>query len=155
MRGQGSFFDPLLGIDIHVPRGEDLVTSKLPALRTYQHSLEAPANPESVDPAAAARGKLLFEGSAGCVSCHSGPLFTDGGTLHEPGETGMDPTHAERSTTGLYRTTPLRGLWQHAPYFHDGSAATLDDVVTHYDTFFDIGLTDDERDDLVAYLRTL
>ena len=37
----------------------------------------------------------------------------------------MDPVYAERSATGKYRTTPLRALWQHAPYFHDGSAPDL------------------------------
>jgi cytochrome c peroxidase len=50
---------------------------------------------------------------------------------------------------------PLRGLWQHAPYFHDGSATTLADVVAHYDAALALGLTDQQRKDLVAYLRTL
>ena len=39
------------------------------------------------------------------------------------------PSYASRSATKQYRTSPLKGVWQHAPYFHDGSAATLDDVV--------------------------
>jgi cytochrome c peroxidase len=55
----------------------------------------------------------------------------------------------------MYRTTPLRGLALHPPYFHDGSAATLDDVVNHYDTLFSLGLTAQEKSDLVQYLRTL
>lgn len=45
------------------------------------------------------------------------------------GEAGCTLT-AERSATGCYRTTPLRALWQHPPYFHDGSAETLDAVVS-------------------------
>ena len=53
----------------------------------------------------------------------------------------MDPPYAKRSATKLYRTTPLRALWQHAPYFHDGSATTLADVVDHYDGVFRLGLT--------------
>ena len=67
----------------------------------------------------------------------SRPLYTDVnlGILHLPEETGMDPAYAERTKTGKYRTTPLRALWQHAPYFHDGSAATLADVINHYDRF--------------------
>jgi cytochrome c peroxidase len=46
-----------------------------------------------------------------------------------------------RSVTKRYRTTPLRGLLQHAPYFHDGRAKTLADVVTHYDGLFALHLT--------------
>ena len=41
----------------------------------------------------------------------------------------------------MYRTTPLRALWQHAPYFHDGSAATLNDVVDRYDSAKNLQLT--------------
>ncbi len=75
--------------------------------------------------------------------------------LHEPAETGMDALHAERSATGLYRTTPLRGLQDHPPYFHDGSAATLEDVVEHYDQALELGIGDEDRADLVQYLRSL
>ena len=62
--------------------------------------------------------------------------------------------YAKRSATKLYRTTPLRALWQHPPYFHDGSAATLMDVVKHYDDLFDLDLSKQERADLVEYLNT-
>ena len=48
----------------------------------------------------------------------------------------MDPGYAARTATKKYRTTPLRGLWQHAPYFHDGSAPDLLAVVNHYDRQF-------------------
>ena len=75
--------------------------------------------------------------------------------LHAPAETGMDPAYALRSATRKYRTTPLRGLWQHAPYFHDGSAATLDDVVDHYDTTLRLRLTPEQKGDLVEYLKSL
>lgn len=155
MHGRGSFSDPRLGVDIVVPPGEDEVTSKLPALRSYQHSLTAPAPPAgSFDAAAAARGSVVFS-TARCASCHVGPHFTDVGRLHAPAETGMEPVHAERSTTKMYRTTPLRALWQHAPYFHDGSARTLDAVVAHYDGVLGLGLTAAEKADLVQYLRSL
>jgi cytochrome c peroxidase len=76
-------------------------------------------------------------------------------TLHEPAETGTDPRHAARSATKRYRTTPLRALWQHAPYFHDGSAATLDDVVEHYRKALGLALTRRQRADLVEYLKSL
>ena len=105
-----------------VPKGADLVTPKLPALREYQHSLAKPAPPAgSFDAAASARGRTLFAGSARCATCHSGAAFTDE-KLHAPAETGMDPAYAARSATKKYRATPLRALWQHAPYFHDGKA---------------------------------
>jgi cytochrome c peroxidase len=76
------------------------------------------------------------------------------GRLHQPAETGMDPAYAARTATRRYRTTPLRGLWQHAPYFHDGSAATLEAVVAHYDRVLSLGLTPQQQADLAAYLRT-
>jgi mono/diheme cytochrome c family protein len=155
MHGRGSFSEPKLGIDISVLPQEDLVKSKLPALRQYQHSLEAPPPPAgSFDAAAAARGETVFKTVAGCAGCHSGPRYTDG-NLHAAAETGMEPVHAERSTTKLYRTTPLRGLWQHAPYFHDGSATTLTEVVDHYSSVLGIVLTAAQRADLIEFLKSL
>ena len=67
----------------------------------------------------------------------------------------MDPAYAARSATKLYRTTPLRALWQHAPYFHDGSAATLADVVTHYNNFLTLGLSPEAQGDLVEFLKSI
>jgi hypothetical protein len=155
MGGQGQFFDPR--IDVEVIYEDDLVTPKLPALYDYQISLEpAPVASGSFDAAAAARGALLFSGDARCGSCHSGESFTDAATtLHTPAETAMDPTAAERSATGRYRTTPLRALLAHSPYFHDGSAATLADVVAHYDTALELELTAEQQTDLVEYLKSL
>ena len=75
--------------------------------------------------------------------------------LHEPAEIGMDARYAARSATGKYRTTPLRSLWQHAPYFHDGSAAKLEDVVTHYNKFRRLNLSAAQQQDLVQYLKSL
>lgn len=54
-----------------------------------------------------------------------------------------------------YRTTPLRALWQHAPYFHDGSATTLADVVAHYNRVRKLNLTTAQQRELVEYLRSL
>ena len=70
-------------------------------------------------------------------------------------ETGVDGTYAARTATKAYRTTPLRGLWQHAPYFHDGSAATLADVVAHYNRVRTLGLTGEQQRELVEYLKSL
>jgi mono/diheme cytochrome c family protein len=155
MHGQGDFSDPQLGVSVDA--ATDLVTSKLPALKAYQLSLSAPGAPAgSFDAAAAARGRAVFEGTGRCAECHTGPALTDANDrLHPPAETGMSPTRAERGTTDRYRTTPLRGAWQHPPYFHDGSAATLADVVEHYDGHLRLGLTAGQKADLVEYLKSL
>jgi len=156
MGGQGSFTDRELGINI--VQKPDLVQRKLDPLRDYQFSLETPPPPKgSFDPDAAARGKKVFQGAGKCATCHIPPLYTDVnlGRLHDPAETGMDPAYAKRTTTGKYRTTPLRALWQHPPYFHDGSAKTLADVVEHYDTFLKLKLNNGEKQDLVEFLKSL
>lgn len=154
MGGQGNFSDPRLGIDVkHSP---DMVTSKLPALRAYQHSLPAPPPPGgSFDAAIAERGRAVFDRT--CASCHVGGSGTDNndGTLHRPAETGVDGAYAARTATKAYRTTPLRGLWQHAPYFHDGSAATLADVVAHYNRVRTLSLSAAQQRELVEYLKSL
>jgi cytochrome c peroxidase len=133
-----------------------MVTPKLPALAAYQHSLPAPAPPAGTfDVAAAGRGRLVFDQS--CVSCHVDTNNTDNnaGALHQPSETGMDGAYAARTANKAYRTTPLRGLWQHPPYFHDGSAATLDAVVDHYDRVRKLSLTTEQKKDLVQFLKSL
>jgi mono/diheme cytochrome c family protein len=154
MHGQGSFRDPRLGITIVAQ--PDLVTPKLPVLRDYQFTLEPPPPPSgSFDPIAAERGRVVFNGAGRCASCHIPPTYTDAPLLHTPAETGSDPVLAGRGTTGRYRTTPLRAAWQHPPYFHDGSAATLADVVAHYNTTLLLGLTPQQQVDLVQFLKSL
>jgi hypothetical protein len=162
MGGHGSFSDPRIGIS--VIQTPDLVTPKLPALLKYQLDLHTPPPPkDSFDKVAARRGEDLFNGAAGCARCHKPPLFTDvlSGPdprvpfLHSPFEVGTEPVYASRSATKMYRTTPLRALWQHPPYFHDGSAPDLLAVVNHYNTLFQLGLRDQQKADLVEYLKTL
>jgi mono/diheme cytochrome c family protein len=156
MHGRGNFSDPRLGI--HIAQTPDLVTPKLEALRDYQLSLMAPGPaPGTFDVAAVARGRAVFSGPGRCATCHTGPTLSDvnSGRLHAPAETGMDPAYAARTTRQAYRTTPLRALWQHPPYFHDGSAATLRDVVDHYDVTLHLGLSETEKHDLVEYLKAI
>jgi hypothetical protein len=162
MGGQGIFHDPRIGL--FITQTPDLVTPKLPALLDYQLSLRTPEPPNgSFNREAANRGKRLFRNEAGCATCHQEPHFTDvlrGPTrtvpfLHPPAEVGMDPAYADRTATGQYRTTPLRGLWQHPPYFHDGSAPDLLAVVNHYDQLFALNLTAAQKADLVEFLKSL
>jgi hypothetical protein len=168
MGGHGSFSDPRLVVNGvlggTITNGpDDLITSKLPALQAYQLSLNAPPPPAgSFIPAAAARGQLVFNGAGTCSTCHSGPQMTDANSrLHpasdvvsEPEPNGA-PSYASRSATKQYRTAPLRGLWQHPPYFHNGSAPTLDAVVQTYNTRKTLGLSAAQMADLVEYLKSL
>jgi cytochrome c553 len=162
MGGHGSFSDSRLGL--RITQTPDLVTPRLPALLQYQLGLAAPAPPAgSFDRVAARRGERLFNGAARCATCHIAPAFTDVSSgpdpkvpvLHEAAEVGADPAYASRTVNRKYRTSPLRGVWQHPPYFHDGSAADLLAVVNHYDRVFSLGLNERQKRDVVEFLKSL
>jgi hypothetical protein len=170
MHGQGTFFDPRLDDAEQFPLAAangfgdirnipDLITSKLPALQFYQMAIPAPA-PEagSFDPEAAQRGAELFVGRADCARCHVPPLFSEPGwPMHTAEEMGIDDFQSSRSPDGHYRTAPLAGLWTHQTggFYHDGRFATLPDVIQHYNAHFELGLTDDEVNDLTQLLLSL
>lgn len=163
MGGKGIFSDARLPLDVdRRSEGgtfEDRVdTQTLIALQAYEYSLPPPEPPQgSFDAAAAERGKEVFEGQGLCSTCHTGSKFTDANTLLHPvsDSAAAQTSYAARSATGQWRTSPLRGVWQHPPYFHDGSAATLDEVVARYDAKLSLGLTADQSADLVEYLKSL
>ena len=168
MHGKGTFLDPRLNDPVKYPiavensfwnvtNTPDLITSKLPALKAYQHSIKAPKPPAgSFDVAAAGRGKAVFLTKAKCASCHSAPLLTDN-SLRTASEIGIDDFEAMRSPTGKYRTPPLGGLFARSKggFYHDGRFATLPDVVDHYDNHFTLNLSQTEKRDLVEYLKSL
>lgn len=170
MQGKGTFYDPRLNDAARFPiaaregfgnvrSAEDRITPALPALHLYQLAIPAPpAPPGSFDARAAERGRVVFEGKARCATCHVPPLYTEPGwNLHTPEEIGIDGFQASRSPDGRYRTAPLKGLWTHTKggFYHDGRFATLDDVIGHYDGVLDLGLTQDQRHDLVEHLKSL
>jgi hypothetical protein len=170
MHGKGTFFDPRLNDPLQFPvaakagfsnvrNDPDLITSKLAPLHFYQLAIPAPKPPEgSFDQEAARRGKVTFTGKANCASCHVPPLFTEPGwNLHTPAEIGIDDFQANRAPDKRYRTSPLNGLWTHQKggFFHDGRFPTLLDVVNHYDIFFNLGLSAQEKNDIVEYLKSL
>jgi hypothetical protein len=170
MHGSGTFYDARMSDKDQYPvaaksgswntRGKpDLVTSKLAALHFYQLAIPAPRPPKgSFDTAAAVRGKDIFDSKAKCATCHVPPLFTEpGNNLHAPSEIGVDGWQADRSPTHMYRTAPLAGLWAHQKggFYHDGRFATLPDVVEHYDSLLKLKLTDEEKRELVEYLKSL
>ena len=160
MHGHGYFADARINWEVDHRENDDLVTDKLPALQAYQFSISAPTPPAgSFDASAAARGKALFSGKAQCATCHSGPSFTDvidGGKLHpQSASVAVDKDYVKRSATKQWRVTPLKGIWQHPPYFHDGSAPTLGDVVARYDQERNLNLSTAEKGDLTEYLKSL
>jgi hypothetical protein len=163
MHGHGSWVESRATPPENIQNQPDMVTSKLAALQAYQLSISSPPAPVgSFDAAAAARGRVVFDGAGKCASCHAGSNFTDApGKLHSPTEVVSEPepnnapSFASRSATKMYRSTPLRGLWQHAPYFHNGVATTLDGVVEVYNTRKALGLSAQQKADLVQYLKSL
>jgi hypothetical protein len=170
MHGKGTFYDPRLkdseqfpvaaraGFD-NVRNDPDLVSPKLPALHFYQLAIPAPKAPlGSFDPSAAARGKQVFEAKGQCATCHVPPTYSEPGwNMHTAEEIGVDDFQANRSPDKRYRTSPLKGLWTHLKggFYHDGRFATLLDVVNHYNGHFNLGLTEQEKNELVEYLKSI
>jgi cytochrome c5 len=170
MHGQGTFYDPRLNDPVKFPiaaragfgnvrSNPDLITAKLPALQFYQLAIPAPAAPAgSFDPAAAARGAVVFKDQAKCATCHVPPIYTEPGwNMHTPAEIGIDDFQAKRSPDERYRTAPLKGLWTHQTggFYHDGRFPTLRDVVEHYNNFLGTNLSEQQKVDLVEYLKSL
>ena len=167
MHGKGNFSDPRLNDPkypiavengfYNVTNNPDLITSKLPALKAYQHSIDAPKPPAgSFNQAMAGRGKSIFITKGECATCHPLPLLADN-KLHSYTELGIDNFEASRSPTGMYRTTPLGGLFARTKggFYHDGQFATLRDVIDHYNDHRALNLTITEKRDLEEYLKSL
>ncbi len=138
------------------------LSPELDALAEYLTSLDRVSPSPHRDPdgsltEAAWRGLEVFQ-NAGCPDCHGGADFTDSpeGVVHDVGT--IVPTSGQRLGEALegIDTPTLRGVWESAPYLHDGSAATLLDVIEARNPEDRHGrtseLSDDERSDLVAYL---
>jgi cytochrome c peroxidase len=123
---------------------------------------------------AAKRGAELFVAKAGCGNCHSGSLFTDlkyhnvGIGLDKPEpDLGRHRVTQAEADTGAFKTPSLRDVSRSAPYFHDGSVATLEEAVDlmarggidnpHLDreNLKDTGLTEEEKADLIEFLKSL
>jgi len=114
-------------------------------------------------------GLKLFRGKAGCANCHVGPNLTDE-RFHNTGLPGEDPGRfavtKREEDRGAFKTPTLRELEVRAPYMHDGSLATIEDVIEHYDKggkenpnldpeMRPLKLTTREKADLRAFLRAL
>ena len=184
MHGIGRFFDPRLNnaaqfpiaaafgfgnVNPNLNPDDDRITSKLPALHFYQLAIPAPTPVpgRDFDSAAAQRGDDLFSGKAKCNGCHVDPLWTEPGwNLHPATDVCIDSYQADRAPDHVYRTMNLNGLFVReqglfmAPankgrYYHDGRFATLLDVVNHYNKCKSLALNEQEKRDLVEYLKSL
>jgi len=182
LHGVGTFFDERLDNakqfpiaaaarlgHVSVDPDRDQVTGKLAALHFYQLALPSvqPRPDIDFDPAAAARGDELFSGKANCNSCHHEPLWTEPGwNQHTAREMKIDSFESERSPGHAYQTMNLAGLFvrerglfmspkNKGRFYHDGRFQTLWDVVNSYDSRFNLGLSDEEKQDLVEYLKSL
>jgi hypothetical protein len=169
LSGQGNFYDPRLMEAKQYPVAakmkfgnkrttDDKISDKLASLHFYQLAIPAPKAPkDSFNAEAAERGKILFNQKAQCATCHVPPLFTEpGNNTHKPEEIGIDDFQANRSPEKTYVTQGLKGLWiRTRGFYHDGRFPTLMDVVNHYDSFKKLALTDNEKKDLVEYLKSL
>ncbi len=118
-------------------------------LVAYLNAIPAPRRP-TVDATAVARGKKVFE-QKGCDDCHAGVRYTDG-AQHVMGGAPTDPIN-------VVDTPSLIGLAASAPYFHDGSAVTLEALVRGEGNIRGMSnmskLTEPQRADLVAFLSSL
>lgn len=160
--------------------GSETITPKAigDAIATYERTIVSGKAPfdrwidgeEGAISAAAKRGFVLFNDKAACNACHKTWRFTDDG-FHDIGLKSDDIGRGKFVPDApimkhAFKTPTLRNIELRAPYMHDGSVATLREVVTHYDTGFvdrdslsplmkRLRLTDGETDDLVAFMRSL
>ena len=135
------------------------VSSSLDDLANYVNSLnKAPASPyrqqDGSLTASAKQGEKLFS-SKGCVTCHAGKRFTDSGpnVRHDIGTIKASTGKRLNQTLDGLNTPTLLGVWQTAPYLHDGSAITLEEAIRANKTA--VELTDNEIKHLANYVQQL
>ncbi|OPZ00265.1 tryptophan tryptophylquinone biosynthesis enzyme MauG [Bradyrhizobium sacchari] len=149
------------------------------ALATFERTIVAGEAPfdrwimgdETAISAPAKRGFEIFNGKAHCSKCHAGPSFTDG-SFHDIGVAKNDDLGRGRlfprsqKLRYAFKTPTLRDVARRAPYMHDGSVATLEEVIELYDrggidrpslspSIKPLSLTESEKADLIAFLQTL
>jgi len=154
------------------------IDSIVKAIAIFERTLEPGLTPfdrwidgdEQAMSDAAKRGFVLFNGKTNCFACHSGWRFTDD-KFHDIGTTTTDPGRGrvvkdDELMQFAFKTPTLRSVALRPPYMHNASRATLHDVMKHYEKggidrpsrsplMMPIELTDQERDDLIAFLEAL
>ncbi|MDD4267027.1 MAG: cytochrome B6 [Pirellulaceae bacterium] len=104
------------------------------------------------------RGQKVFFERGRCAACHKPPYYTDTlmHNLHTERFFEQHEYHGRIATgDGPIKTFPLRGIKDSPPYLHDGRLLTLEDTVEFHDVVLETGLTEEEKQDLVTFLRCL
>jgi cytochrome c peroxidase len=141
--------------------------SQVHFMSEFEEIMDFPPAPKlgwngKLDPAKATpaelHGQEIFFGKGQCASCHSGPYFTDN-TMHDLQAERFYKQHMVNgmmmARDGAIKTFPLRGIKDTPPYMHDGRLLTLDDTVEYFNLVLSTKLTDQEKKDLVAFMRAL
>src|ERR1039457_3815991 len=142
-------------------------SSQVHPMAELQELLDFPPAPKlgwdgKLDPTKASpaelRGQEVFFGKGQCASCHAAPYFTDN-SMHDLHAERFYKQHMENGMMmahdGPIKTFPLRGIKDTPPYLHDGRLLTLDDTVEYFNLVLGVRLTDQEKKDLVAFMRAL
>lgn len=114
------------------------------------------------------RGMEVFAGEGNCISCHNGPNLSDNNfyNIGISGDDGRMEITGNPADEGAFRTPGLYGIAHHAPYMHDGSLATLEEVIDYYDRGGDdhpnkspkmqpLNLSEEDKEALLAFLLVL
>jgi cytochrome c peroxidase len=104
------------------------------------------------------RGQEIFFGKAQCAACHPAPYYTDNLMHNLRTERFFKPQIVNgrmASQDGPIKTFPLRGIKDSPPYLHDGRLLTLEDTVEFFNLVQGLNLNEQEKKDLVAFMRAL
>jgi cytochrome c peroxidase len=157
--------DPVIGLK----KGINILDRghQVHAMAEFQAILDFPPAPKlgidgKLDPKKATkaemRGQELFFGRADCASCHPAPYYTDNTMHNMKVERFYKPRMINgrmASADGPIKTFPLRGIKDSPPYLHDGRLMTLEDTVEFFNLVGELKLTEQEKADLVAFMRQL
>lgn len=169
------YYEPLLNFEkTFKDELKDLAAFKADDPESYEQywKLKRASNNHPISKSAM-RGRELFFGKANCTACHAGANFTDekyhnigiGMDKPKPDLGRYDQTKQEKDK-GAFKTPTVRNVSQTGPYMHDGSLATLEEVVEWYDKggfpnpylsdkMKKLNLTEQEKEDLVSYMKAL
>jgi cytochrome c peroxidase len=141
--------------------------SQVHFMAEFQNLMDFPPAPKlnvlgKLDPKKASeqelRGQALFNGKAQCAVCHPGPYYTDN-SMHNLRTERFFPEQMingrKASADGPIKTFALRGIKDSPPYLHDGRLLTLEDTVEFFNLILETRLSDEEKQDLVAFLQCL
>jgi cytochrome c peroxidase len=104
------------------------------------------------------RGQAVFFGKARCAGCHPAPYYTDNLMHNLKVERFYKPRLINgrmASADGPIKTFPLRGIKDSPPYLHDGRLLTLEDTVEFFNLILELGLSREEKNDIVQFMRSL